>query len=73
MSNTVCIQTFGTEIDAEIAKEILKANGIKAAIVADDLGGGFPQLSGDAKLMVMEEDADLAREILNSSSRESEE
>jgi hypothetical protein len=73
MSNTVCIQTFGTEIDAEVAKEILEANGIKAAVVADDMAGWLPPMTGEVKLVVMEEDAALAREILNSSKRESEE
>ena len=36
MSNTVNVRTFRSEVEAEIAKELLEANGIKAAVVADD-------------------------------------
>ena len=70
MSNTVNVRTFGSEIEAEIAKEVLAANGIKSSIVADDMGGWFPKLTPEVKLAVMEEDAELAREILNSTAEE---
>jgi hypothetical protein len=73
MSNSVVVKTFGSEIDAQLAKEILEANGIKASVVADDMAGWFPTIAGEIKLTVLEEDAAVAQEILNSSSQEAEE
>ncbi|MGO8752784.1 MAG: putative signal transducing protein [Thermoguttaceae bacterium] len=70
MNRSVSIETFPTTIDAEVAKNVLEANGICATVSADDAGGMlFPMING-ARLMVMEEQADAAREILRTSADE---
>ncbi len=62
----VVIESFENEIDAEIAKARLEAENIEASIVKDDAGGMFPSLqqTSGVQLLVPEEDADRAREIL---------
>ena len=66
---------FASRIEAEMAKSILDANGIKASVSADDAGGMRPELgftSGGAKLFVLEENADFAAKLLDADSEESE-
>ena len=71
MSSLVCIQTYITRESAEIAKGALEANGIDAAIFADDCGGMRPhfQLTTGVRLMVNEQDAENARKVLESSNK----
>jgi hypothetical protein len=70
MNHSVSIETFPNTIEAEVAKNVLEANGIRAIVSADDAGGMlFPMING-ARLMVMEEQADAAREILRGSADE---
>ncbi len=64
MDNTISLETFPNTIDAEIAKNLLEANGIRASIVVDDAGGMLVPMASGVKLMVLEENADSAREIL---------
>ncbi len=67
MSQSVSVGSFGSVIEAEIAKSVLEANGVKAVVMADDAGGMLPPLGGGVRLVVLEEDAELARQILEAS------
>jgi hypothetical protein len=51
--------------DAELAQAALAAEGIQTVLAADDAGGAYPfDLSGGARLLVDEADAEVAAEIL---------
>jgi Putative prokaryotic signal transducing protein len=66
-ANLVVIRAFGTEAEAAMAKSALEAAGIDVMIQADSAGGMRPHLawsSGGYKLLVREEDAEEAREVL---------
>ena len=67
MSGLVCIRTFGGRLEAEIARGVLEANGIKVALSADDMGGIRPELSFSlgVRLLVMEESAEEALRVLD--------
>lgn len=39
---TVCVKTFLTRPEAEVAKSVLDANGIECFVLADDEGGMSP-------------------------------
>jgi len=59
------IATFINNIDAELARGALEAAGIESLIRADDCGGTRPHMwMGGIELLVRGEDADRAREIL---------
>jgi hypothetical protein len=64
----VTIGSYSTEVEAQIAQAALEANGISSIILRDDAGGMLPSLHilANVKLAVQDEDAELAREILNS-------
>jgi len=68
MSDTVCVQTFRTRIEAQVAKSVLDAATIHSYIQADDAGGMYPlQLSpttGSVALMVNKKDAKKAHAAL---------
>ena len=70
MSPSVSIASFANTVEAEVAKNLLETNGIHAAIMADDAGGMMFPFTNEVKLMVLEDDADLARQILESSEQE---
>jgi hypothetical protein len=55
------------EAEADLAKAILAANGIEAAVLRDDAGGMIPAMSlmSEIRLVVAPEDADAAREVLD--------
>ena len=63
----VVVRQFGTEIDAQLAAAVLEANGIPAQVSADTAGGTLPSMamSYPVRLVVRAEDADLARELLD--------
>jgi hypothetical protein len=62
----VTVGTFLTHIDADLAKTALEAAGIDAMIQSDDCGGVRPHLwMGGIQLLVRDEDAQRAIEILN--------
>lgn len=67
MSRLTQIRTFLYRHEAEMAKELLEGQGIKVLLSIDDAGGTRPQLaySGGAVILVMEEDAQRARDLLN--------
>ena len=68
MSNTISIKTYQFRHEAEFALGIIESNGIKAYISGDDYGGAGPHIllaTGGAKLMVLEEEATKALELLD--------
>lgn len=62
----ITLEVFGSEIEAELARERLEVSGIEAHISKDDAGGARPdlQLARGVRLLVFEEDTAAAREIL---------
>jgi Putative prokaryotic signal transducing protein len=57
--------TYPTRSDAELAQTALTAAGIDSVIESDDAGGAYPfDLSGGARLLVDEDDAEDAAAIL---------
>jgi hypothetical protein len=62
---------FPTRSDAELAQASLAAAGIRSAIAADDAGGAYPfDLSGGARLLVNDTDAEQAAAILSDERRD---
>ena len=57
---------YPTRSDAELARTALTAAGIESVLAADDAGGAYPfDLSGGARLLVDESDADEAAALLS--------
>lgn len=63
----VVLREFGTEMDARFAAAVLEANGISARVLADTAGGTLPSIAMlyPVRLLVRAEDAQLARELLD--------
>ena len=63
----VTIGSYSTEVEAQIAQATLEANGVSSIILRDDAGGMLPSLHilANVKLAVQQQDAELAREILD--------
>jgi hypothetical protein len=63
------VQTFSSQINAEIAKQKLASYGIESFISEDDDGGMFPSLQATmgVKLAVMESEAEKAKMMLEGS------
>lgn len=61
------VRRFMNEAEADLAKAILAANGIEAAVLRDDAGGMIPAMSlmSEIRLVVAPEDAEAAREVLD--------
>jgi hypothetical protein len=56
---------FATRSDAELAQGALAAAGISSVIAADDAGGAYPfDLTGGARLLVEQDDAEDAAAVL---------
>jgi len=68
VSDSVCVRTFTTTVEAEVAKSVLESQGIKTVVMADDAGGMLPPMTHEVKLLVMEEDLQRARAALDSAS-----
>ena len=70
MSDLIIVKAFPYRHEAELAKNLLAAEGIESIIQADDAGGLRPHLTftggaaGMANFLVRKEDADKAREVL---------
>jgi VIT1/CCC1 family predicted Fe2+/Mn2+ transporter len=66
VSSFISVKTFPTRPEAELAKGILEAGGIRAVVTADDAGGMRPELafSRGVRLLVEVGDATRARELL---------
>ena len=63
----VTIKTFSSRVEADLAKSILDSRGIDAQVQADDCGGAYTALTftlGQARLIVREEDAEVALKLL---------
>jgi Putative prokaryotic signal transducing protein len=64
----VLVQAFGSEVEAALAKSMLESAGIDALIQADRAGGMRDHLAWSGfgfKVLVREEDAATAREVLH--------
>jgi hypothetical protein len=75
MPNYVCVKTYETREEAEMAKGLLEANDIDALVFADDIGGTTSSIlasTGGARLMVAKTDAKIAASILSDAEDESE-
>ena len=63
----VTIKTFSSRIEADLAKSVLESRGIDAEVQADDCGGMHTAMTytiGNARLIVREEDAEVALKLL---------
>jgi hypothetical protein len=66
MSEKVEVGSYPTRSDAELAQSALEAAGIESVLVVDDAGGAYPfDLSGGARLLVDEADAEDAAAVLS--------
>ncbi len=66
--NLVAVQAFATQLEADFAKSLLESAGIDAMIQADRAGGMRDHLAWSGfgfKLLVRDEDAATAREVLH--------
>jgi putative signal transducing protein len=65
----VVLQEYANEIEAQLAAVILEANGIETQVLADTAGGALPSMAFvfPVRLLVRSVDADVAREILQTS------
>jgi len=62
----VDVGSYATRSDAELAQAVLAAAGITSVLAADDAGGAYPfDLSGGARLLVDEADAEDAAAVLS--------
>jgi hypothetical protein len=60
------VGAYPTRSDAELAQSALAAAGIQSLVAADDAGGAYPfDLTGGARLLVDEADAEDAAEVLS--------
>ena len=66
MSEEVVIKIFNTEIDAKMAQDVLKDEGVTAFVFKDDGGGTEPHLqrTRGVRLVVKPVDAERAHKIL---------
>ena len=63
------VGVYPTRSDAELAQTVLSAAGIPSLVAADDAGGAYPfDLSGAARLLVDEANAEDAAELLSEGS-----
>jgi hypothetical protein len=64
---TIILKIFMNEFEAERAKGILEEEGIECCVSSDDVGGMGPpqQLIQGIKLLVLEEDYQRAKEVLD--------
>ncbi|HSA58034.1 MAG TPA: DUF2007 domain-containing protein [Gemmatimonadaceae bacterium] len=62
----VVVGKYNDELTARVAAAALEANGIPARVLTDTAGGALPNLSllFPVRLVVRAEDAELARELL---------
>ncbi len=60
------IRTFSNEMDAEMARQMLRNAGVEAFVFKDDAGGMEPylQLTNSVRLVVSKENAGRAYEVI---------
>ena len=69
----IVVDSFGGQIDAEMAKSALESAGIESIIQSDSAGGMRPHLAwanGGFKLLVRAEDEEAARNVLEPTDKE---
>ena len=69
MADLVCVKTYLYRHEAEIDQAYLEPYGVRSIVSAEDAGGMQPHLAfgmGGVKLLVLEDDAEKARELLES-------
>jgi hypothetical protein len=60
------VGSFPTRSDAELAQTALADAGIRSVVESDDAGGAYPfDLTGGARLLVDEADAEAAAAVLS--------
>ena len=64
MTGPIVVRTYPTEVAAELARATLEANGVDALVRSADAAGLLRYVQG-VELLVRAEDAELAREILD--------
>ncbi len=71
MSSLVCIKTVATRPEAELARGLLEASGIRVVVPFDDAGGLRPEIAftRGVRLLVDVEQAHRARELLAAQER----
>ena len=65
----IVVQSYGSRIEADLAKGALEGAGIQAMIQADTAGGMREHLAWSGagfRILVREEDATMARDVLTS-------
>lgn len=65
--STVCIATFGGELEAHMARSLLESRDIPCFVAKDDCGGmrPFMQLATGVRLIVRQSDSGRAAQILD--------
>ena len=64
------VGTYTTRSEAELAQATLAATGIPSVISSEDAGGAYPfDLTGGARVLVDEADAEDAAAVLGTASR----
>jgi hypothetical protein len=69
MADSVSIRSCASREEAELLKSLLEANGIHAMVSADDYVGLPLQVSGGVQLIVLQQDAERARHIIQKDQR----
>ncbi|MBW3661335.1 MAG: DUF2007 domain-containing protein [Gemmatimonadetes bacterium] len=64
MSRPVEVARYPYRHQADMAAGFLEDAGIDAVVVGDDAGGMYPGILGPARIVVAEENAGRAREVL---------
>jgi hypothetical protein len=52
INNAVCVLTFSSRAQAEVAQSVLSASGIQSFVTGDDAGGMYPPLVKGIQLFV---------------------
>ena len=76
MGKLVSVGSFATNAESAMAKSVLDSAGIECLIQSDSEGGVGPHLAwstGGYRLLVREEDADMAHEMLHGDDEDEEE
>jgi len=67
----VHVGSYTTRSDAELAQTALAAAGIQSVVTSDDAGGAYPfDLTGGARLLVDEVEAEDAEAVLSGDTQE---
>lgn len=67
LAKLVVVRTYGGRLEAEIARGMLEALGVRAVVMGDDVAGVLVE---NVRLLVEEQDAERAKEALDESDDE---